>query len=286
MSSEQNAISSRKKVKKDPGSDHVQGGLQEEQKHLGTTHEVPKYNVSPFEILDYIKSFLIGFTAGFAILYIYYKILPLAFAGSFVIGAVYIIVAEQKAMQKRKFVLRTQFKDLLESMSVALRAGNPLMKALESALDDLQLIYSKDADIIIELNVIISKFNNSVPLSESFADFAERSGLEDIRSFASIYATIEGKSGRTDEIVRDVQQIITDKMVIEIEIETLMTAAKSEVTIMLFMPLLILAIIGYMGAGFMDAIYTTTIGRVVSTFGLLMFIVSYYLAQRFSKIKL
>lgn len=50
---------------------------------------------------------------------------------------------------------------------------------------------------------------------------------------ASIYATIEGKSSRADEIVRETQQIIADKMEIEMEIDTLMTAAKSEVNIML-----------------------------------------------------
>jgi len=125
-----------------------------------------------------------------------------------------------------------------------------------------------------------------VPLSDSFSDLAERSGLEDIASFASIYATIEGKSGRADEIVKDTQQIISDKMEIEMEIDTLMTAARSEVNIMLFMPLVILGIIGYAGAGFMDAIYTTGGGRAVSVGGFIVFIVSYIMAQKFSSVKL
>jgi tight adherence protein B len=220
------------------------------------------------------------------VLFIFYRIVPLALVGGVVTGSVNIVVASQKAMKKRKFILRTQFKDLLEAMSVALRAGNPLMKALESAKGDLALTYSSNSDIITELNIIISKFNNAVPLSESFSDLAKRSGLEDIKSFASIYATIEGKSSRADEVIREVQQIITDKMVIEIEIETLMTSAKSEVTIMLFMPLVILGIIGYAGAGFMDAIYTTGAGRAVSTGGLITFIISFILAQKYSNVKL
>ena len=51
------------------------------------------------------------------------------------------------------------------------------------------------------------------------------------------------------------------------EIDTLMTAAKSEVNIMLVMPLVILGIIGTAGAGFMDAIYTEPAGRAVATGG-------------------
>jgi tight adherence protein B len=55
---------------------------------------------------------------------------------------------------------------------------------------------------------------------------------------------------------------------------------------MLFMPLVILGIIGSAGAGFMDAIYTTGAGRIVSTGGLIVFIISFMLARKFSNIML
>ena len=246
----------------------------------------PNYDISPFKPIDYVISFFIGFAIGFSVLFIFYKIMPLSIFGGGIIGIINIFVAAQNAIKKRKFKLRTQFFDLLEAMSVALRAGSPLYKSLVSSKDDLALLYAKDSDIIVELDIIIERFNNAMPLSKSFSDLAERSGLEDIASFASIYAAIEGKSGRADEIVRDTQQIISDKMEIEMEIETLMTAAKSEVNIMIFMPLVILGIIGYAGAGFMDSIYTTTGGRVVSTGGLIVFIISVILARKFSNVKL
>lgn len=247
---------------------------------------VPDYTVSPSTLFDHIASFFIGFAAGFMVLFIFYKVIPLAVLGGAITGTVYIFVAEQAAIQKRLKKLRVQFYDLLEAMSVAMRAGNPVLKALESAREDLTLIYPGDSDILVELDVIIKKFYNAIPLSESFADFARRSGLEDVASFASIYATIEGKSSRADEIVRETQQIIADKMEIEMEIDTLMTAAKSEVNIMLFMPLVILAVIGYAGAGFMDAIYTEPLGRVVATGGLIVFIISFIMARKFSNVEI
>ena len=247
---------------------------------------VPDYTVSPSTLFDHIASFFIGFAAGFVVLFIFYKVIPLAALGGAITGTVYIFIAEQAAIQKRLKKLRVQFYDLLEAMSVAMRAGNPVLKALESAREDLTLIYPGDSDILVELDVIIKKFYNAIPLSESFADFARRSGLEDVASFASIYATIEGKSSRADEIVRETQQIIADKMEIEMEIDTLMTAAKSEVNIMLFMPLVILAVIGYAGAGFMDAIYTEPLGRVVATGGLIVFIISFIMARKFSNVEI
>lgn len=246
---------------------------------------VPDYTVPPSTLFDHILSFIVGFAAGFAVLFIFYKIILLSIFGGAVIGFIYIFVAAQNSIQKRLNRLRVQFFDLLEAMSVAMRAGNPMMKALESARNDLELIYAQTSDIIVELDIIIQKFHNAVPLSEAFSDFAARSGLEDIASFASIYATIEGKSSRADEIVRETQQIIADKMAIEMEIDTLMTSAKSEVNIMLFMPLVILGVIGYAGAGFMDAIYTTAVGRLVATGGFIVFIISFILARKFSNIK-
>ena len=247
---------------------------------------MPDYTRSSSAAVDHCLAFFLGLAAGFSVLFIFYKIIPLSVAGSLVFGIINVFAAAQGSVRKRTQKLRVQFFDLLEAMSVAMRAGNPIIMSLQSARADLSLVYPEGSDIIVELDIIIGRFNNAVPVSEAFSDLARRSGLEDIASFASIYSTIEGKSGRTDEIVRDIQQIIADKMEIEMEIETLLTAAKSEVNIMLAMPLLILGVIGYAGAGFMDAIYTTGAGRVVSTGGLIVFIISLILARKFSSIRL
>lgn len=246
---------------------------------------LPDYSRSGKGLLDSVQAFCLGFVGGFAVLYIFYKLIPAALVGGILAGTVNIFAAEQSAVHKRKQKLREQFFELLQAMSVSMRAGNPVLKALESAREDLALIYPGRSDILVELDGIIAKFHNAVPLSRAFADFAQRSGLEDVASFASIYATIEGKSSRADEIIRETQQIIADKMEIEMEIDTLMTAAKSEVNIMLFMPLVILGVIGYAGAGFMDAIYTTDAGRAVATGGLVVFIISFVMARKFSNVK-
>ena len=251
-----------------------------------TQVRIPDYTISQFTVFDHILSFAVGFCAGFVIMFVFYKIMVLSLLGGVILGVINIFAAQQKALQKRIYRLRTQFFDLLEAMSVSMRAGNPVLKALESARDDLLLIYGEDSDIIVELDIILGRFYNAVPLSAAFSDLARRSGLEDIESFASIYATIEGKSSRADEIIRETQSVIADKMEIEMEIDTLMSAAKSEVNIMLFMPLVILLVIGYAGAGFMDAIYTEPIGRVVANGGLIVFIISYLLAQKFSSVKI
>jgi len=245
----------------------------------------PDYTKSPATLLNNIVAFLIGFALGFVIVFVYYKLLALSIIGGVFFGVVYIFISAQNMTKKRKKKLRTQFFDMLEALSVAMRAGNPPALALQSAREDLTLLYPENSDIISEVDNIIAMFKNAVPLSESFLDFANRSGLEDIESFASIYLTIEGKAGRADEIVRQTQSIISDKMEIEMEIETLMTSAKGEMRTMTMMPLVILLIMGYAGAGFMDTIYTTSIGRIVATVGLGIFAISVAIGNKISNVK-
>jgi len=249
------------------------------------SRSIPDYTVSISGAFDHFIAVVIGFAAGFLVLHIFFQIMPLSIAGGGVLGFINIFVSMQRSITRRREKLRTQFFDLLEAMSVAMRAGNPPLKALESAKGDLALIYPESSDIMIELNIIIDKFNNAVPLSDVFDDFAKRSGIEDIASFASIYATIEGKSSRADEIVRETQTIIADKMEIEMEIETMMAAAKNEANIMLIMPLVVLGFIGFAGSGFMDALFTTRIGRGVSAGGLVVFIICFIMVRVFSNIK-
>ena len=52
------------------------------------------------------------------------------------------------------------------------------------------------------------------------------------------------------------------------------------------LPAVILLVIGYAGAGFMDAIYTEPIGRLVATGGLIVFIISFIMARKFSNVKI
>ena len=245
----------------------------------------PDYDETPNKLFQSIQSFIIGLVLGFAVLFVYYQSPALSIIGGMIFGFIYIFIGAQNAKDKRRKNLRIQFKDMLEALSVAMRAGNPPAKALQSAREDLLLLYSESSDIIVEIDIIIALFDNAVPLSESMNDFAVRSGLEDIESFASIYQTIEGKSSRADEIVRQTQTIISDKMEIEMEIETLMTSAKNEMNIMTLMPLVILLLLGYVGAGFMDTIYTTVGGRIAATIGFIIFVISVFMGRSINKVK-
>ena len=78
--------------------------------------------------------------------------------------------------------------------------------------------------------------------------------------------------------------IIGEKIEVEQEIETGITAAKSETNVMLVMPIVIVIMLSAMGGGFMDALFTTAIGRIAATIALVLFVISFVLAKKFTNI--
>ena len=249
-------------------------------------NKMPYYNQCSMKKWEHILMyFLFGILIS-GIVYLFYHIVPVSVVIGF-LTAVYVEkMYAESTVKKRKKTLRLQFKDFLGSMSVAVRAGNVEIYAVKSALDDLRLSYSSKADIVLEVeNMILQYEKGGIPLKELFEDFADRSELEDIHSFAAVYSVIEGKSDRFGDILTQTEEIIRDKIEIEQEIETTITSAKSETMVMLIMPIVIVVAMSGMGSGLLDSLFTTAAGHLSATVSLIIFAVSYILAVKSSDIE-
>lgn len=242
---------------------------------------MPIYYKCNMKKLEHILAYIVSSILVAVIAWLFYHILIVSviigLAGGIYLEKIY----AASTVKKRKRALRLQFRDFLESMSVAVRAGNVEAQAVKSALEDLKISYSGKADIVKEVeNIILQYEKGGVTLKVLFEDFAARSGLEDIYSFATIYSVIEGKSDRFGDILVQTQEIIGDKIEIEQEIQTTITSAKSETTMMLVMPIIIVIAMSAMGGGLLDALFTTMAGHFAATVALIIFGVSYILAAK------
>ena len=236
---------------------------------------------------EHVLAYLICSVLISGIAYLFYHLVPISLVIGFAAGFYLEKVYADSTIKKRMSVLRLQFRDFLEAMSVAARAGNVEVKALQSALKDLKISYSSNADIVVEVeNILLQYEKGGIELKYLFEDFANRSGLEDIHSFATIYSVIEGKNDRFGDIVSQTSQIIGDKIEIEQEIQTVIAAAKSETYMMLLMPIVIVVAMSFMGTGFLDALFTTFAGHLAATVSLVIFGISYMLAVKSSNIKI
>lgn len=242
------------------------------------------YSICPLSAIDTVFIGILGFIVAVGVFYIFYRNTIISAFMAVPIACIVVCISRKRAVDNRIRKLRLQFKEMLEAMNVSMRAGNNEVKALENALKDLHLIYRNDSDIIVEVKRMLACYNSGIALKYVFRDLAERSGLDDIKSFAAIYETIEGKSDKTSDIMRQTQQVISDKIQIENEIETMIASTKSEQNIMFVMPVVIVGAMNFLGGGFMDVIYTTFFGRIIATITIVIFITAFLISQKMMNI--
>lgn len=231
----------------------------------------------------------LAFAAAIAvILYIYYHLLLVS-----VIGGLLIAIPQEKnysksVVRKRQNRLRLQFKEFLEivSISVSGGSGRSMENAIVDSLRELRMIFNEDADIVREIELIVSDYEQAgIPMTAGFVELGNRSEIDDIMSFATIYKTIEGKTSDFGYIISQTRDIIKDKVEITMEIETSITSAKSEAYMMLVLPLVLVIVMSAMGSGFLDALFEPGIGRMSATVGVACTFASYVIATRATEIE-
>lgn len=186
------------------------------------------------------------------------------------------------ANQKKK--LRFQFRDMLEAVSASLGAGNNVIGSFQNAYMDLKVQYDDDSYILKEMRIILSGLENNIRIEDLLSDFGQRSGIDDIQSFAEVFEVCYRKGGNIRETVRTSFDIISDKMAINDEIETVIAGSKLDQNIMIVLPVVLIALIKSMSPDFAKN-FTTPTGIISTTIALAIFVGSYALGRVLMNIK-
>lgn len=242
------------------------------------------YNVYNLSLTERLLGFLIGFAGGFAVMYIFFRVAVM----SLVLGLFTGILAQKPfqnmLLQKRKRTLLLQFKDLLEALAASYSAGLNTRAAFEDAYQDLANVYGVKADITQELQIILVGMSNNFIIEDLLFDFAKRSGLEDIENFANVFAVSNRQGANIRKVVSDSRDIISDKIEIEMEINTLLSGNKNQLNIMIVMPLVIMLSLSSMGT--MSAVTNNFVNVVVKIGVLILFAIAYMMGRKIVDIKI
>ena len=244
---------------------------------------IEPYDKCTLPFIVHIAVGVIGYAIGFIVFWLFYRINVLAAIGAVFIVPVAISANISASIRGRRRKLLGQFQSLLESLVVSLQAGSPDLAAFHHALGDMELMYSDKADIVKEVKLLITKFENGISIGSSLMDFAERSGLDDVKLFSTVYLSVQGKGDKTREIVIRTQKVLSDKISIQAEIQTLSAGAVMEINIMIVIPVLIVAVMGFMGGELMQGLFTVP-GRIAATLSIIIFAGAYFLGKKIVKI--
>ena len=231
--------------------------------------------------MEYLGAFLQGSLILMVVSYLFYGTWVCALLFSpYLIR--YIKTWEKRTIKKRQQAFRLQFKEAIQSLSAGLNVGYSVENALRETCKDLQEIYRKDEVILRELAYMVRQMKMNMT-AESV--FAARTGDEDVQTFVTVFNMAKRSGGDTMEIIRNVVRQMGEKIDVEREISTMISAKKMELTIMSVIPF---AMIGYMRISFpefLGVLYGNLAGVIIMSVCLIVYLVSYEMGKRMVEIE-
>lgn len=207
------------------------------------------------------------------------------FAGVGLIATkIFFPIINENLRQKRLSKLKLQFRDFLVAIAASLSSGMTVTTALTNARKDLEMQYSAESLIVVEVDEMINGVNNNIPFEDMLSEFGKRSGVEDISNFAIVFATCYRTGGNMKEVVRRTADIISEKMIIAEEIKTKITSNKMQMQVMNVIPIVLVLLMRVMSSDFARG-FASAIGIVSVSIGVGLFVVAYRLGQKYMNIE-
>ncbi len=238
------------------------------------------YTTYHYSKTQWIETFAMGATAGAGVAYIFYNNLIICLLVAPAGGILYLWYRKRVLAEQRRMKLMTEFKDAMDSMVSALVAGYSMENAVTETYQDLMLLYGHETPMIQELGIIRRKLMLHHKLDSLFLDLGRRSGLEDIVTFAQIYATARRSGGNLVQVMRRTAANIGEKIEIQREIQTMISGKKMESLCMMVIPLGIILYLKVTSPGFLDPVYSGLQGRGFMTVALITYIVSIFWSRK------
>lgn len=192
---------------------------------------------------------------------------------------------KERQEEKRRQELVSEFKECMNSLLTALKAGYSCENAFRAAQEEMKIFFGSGSEIVKELGKIVGGMDSNVPLEELLWRFAEGSGSDEIRDFAEIFAIARKSGGNMPEILQRTIAQIQNRMDVEREIGVLVSSKRLEQTIMDIVPFGIIAYIGLTSKGFFDVLYHNPAGILVMTACLFAYLFAFALSEKIVAIK-
>lgn len=188
-------------------------------------------------------------------------------------------------IRQRKKELLVQFKDGMQCVAVALAAGYSIENAWKEALKELQELYGENAYMVEEMKQMNAGIQMNQPIEQILYQFAVRSDCEDIMGFVEVFRFAKRSGGNFGKIIQNSIRLISEKLEVEREIETVLSGKKMEQKIMNIVPVCLLAYLNLTSEEFLAPLYGNIFGISVMTVVFLIYVGVLMLAQKMVNIE-
>lgn len=205
-------------------------------------------------------------------------------AGGMIANRIFFPMVTETKCKKRKTILAKQFREFLSSMNSSISSGSNVNMAIQTACEDMENQFGKDAFISVEVQEMKLGMENNISLYTTMKNFAERSGIEDISDFSNVFEICFQKGGDLHKVIRNCYDMMGNKMIIEEEIQTMMTSNKTQQSVMSVVPIGIIAFLRFSSSSF-AASFTTPNGVLTMTIAIGIFIAAFKYGRKIIDVK-
>lgn len=188
------------------------------------------------------------------------------FAGVSVLLLAYVPMALQKqkkeSERKRKWELNLAFKDALVCLENSLAVGYSPESSVRESIKNLEQLHGKEHEICQEFRRMTRQMELGVSMEQVFLEFAERSGVEDIRQLAEIFSVVKRTGGNLGQVLRQTGSVLQAKIELKRELRTVIAAKQMEFQIMSVVPYGILMYLKLCAPAMSESLYHNLFGMV------------------------
>ena len=223
---------------------------------------LPRYDGYQLSVREFLRYSITG--TGYAVLFtcLFFQKMSVFFLLA-PAGALYPFLIRKNLAKKQREKLLLQWKEAILSIGVSLSAGYSVENAFVQTWKELCQRFGEEQAISREFGYMVRQIDMNVPVEKALDDFAERSGLDEVRSFSDIFRIARRSGADLIRIISETGEVIASRVEVKEEIITRMTAVRLEGKIMNVVPLGILAYINLSSPHFFYPMYHTVIGRLV-----------------------
>lgn len=188
-------------------------------------------------------------------------------------------------IEKRKYNLNLQFKDMLYALSSSLNAGKSVEMSFKGIAEDLSVVYiDPNTDILVEIQVIIRKLEMNETIEAALADFAERSHLDDIKNFVDVFKTCKRTGGNIIEIIKNTSNIINDRIEKMEEINIMLSERKIEQRVLNCLPIFMIVLLTFTVPEYIAPVFNDIKGVLAMTVSIIFLVIAYFISGKITRI--
>lgn len=215
--------------------------------------------------------------AGFLAFFFYRSVW--AFLPMMIPAGLYVLWEKRKENEEKDRLLLQQFSECILSVGSSVRSGYAAENAFLESMEDMEMMFGKDAEILVELKIIKGGLASHASLEGLLQDMGWRTKLKEVQEFAEIFAITKRNGGNLADVISMTARQIADGISLEEEMNTMLASKRLEQKIMNVIPFLLVIYLEITTPGYFDMFFGDFTGIALMTLFLIWYMAAYGLSE-------